>query len=102
MSGPNSPFKAAGTCHPSGLDPKDAEHMSIPYICLFSKEDGAQVPAYEEALKGNKYGEKNIIEHFGDMHHGWMGARAKLDEERNKEEYERGYDMVAAFFRKNL
>jgi dienelactone hydrolase len=76
--------------------------MSIPYICLFSGEDGGQVPAYEEALNGNKCGKENFIEHFGDMHHGWMGARARLGEEKNKKEYERGYDMAGAFFRKNL
>jgi dienelactone hydrolase len=36
------------------------------------------------------------------MHHGWMGARAKLGEEENLKEYERGYNQLAAFFGKHL
>ena len=43
---------------------------------------------YKELLVGE--GKKNVVERYGTMHHGWMGARAKLHEEKNLKEYERG------------
>lgn len=36
------------------------------------------------------------------MHHGFMGARAKLSDPENAKEYERGYNHVAGFFSKYL
>ncbi len=32
------------------------------------------------------------------MFHGWMGARADLEKDDNRAEYERGYKQVADFF----
>jgi hypothetical protein len=36
------------------------------------------------------------------MHHGWMGARAKLHEADNVKEWERGYTQLSAFLTKYL
>ncbi|KAF1997049.1 dienelactone hydrolase [Amniculicola lignicola CBS 123094] len=104
LAGVETPFRAAGTAHPGRLDLKDAEAASIPYICLFSKEDGTPevMEAYGEALKKNAHGEMNVVEKFGDMHHGWMGARVKLEDEAGKREFERGYRMVGEFFSRHL
>ncbi|KAF2734326.1 alpha/beta-hydrolase [Polyplosphaeria fusca] len=96
-------FEAAGTAHPGRLAVDEVKAMKIPYVCLFSKdgEDGTveEVKEYDEALRKN--GHENVIEHFG-MQHGWMGARAKLEEEEGKKEFERGYKLVADFFEKRL
>lgn len=64
--------------------------MKIPYCCLFSKEDGTPeaVEAYTQALMSN--GNDNVVENYSTMHHGWMGARANLQDEGNEKEYERG------------
>ena len=36
------------------------------------------------------------------MFHGWMGARAKLDDENNARKYEKGYKQVAEFIAKYI
>jgi len=46
------------------------------------------VKQYADVLAGEgKIGE---VETYGTMHHGWMGARANLENEDNLKEYERG------------
>ncbi|MCJ1452592.1 hypothetical protein MMC28_002935 [Mycoblastus sanguinarius] len=88
-SGPGTPFKASGTAHPGRLAKEDAEKLTIPYCCLFSKEDGTPelVKEYEEVLRAKKV---NEVETYGSMHHGWMGARANFESEENVKEFERG------------
>lgn len=58
------------------------------------KED---VEKFEKNLKGEKH-----VEIFGDQIHGWMAARADLEDERVKSEYERGYKTLLEFFAKHL
>jgi hypothetical protein len=43
--------------------------------------------AYEEALRKK---EGNVVETYEGMFHGWMGARANLEDEKNAREFERG------------
>ena len=65
---------------------EDAEKISVPHLCLPSNgEPPEMIKAYEEIL-----GENGEVETYPTMHHGWMGARAKLDDEANAREYERG------------
>lgn len=68
---------------------EEAEKLTIPFICLFSKEDGTPelVEEYGRALEKKK---ENVVERYGSMHHGWMGARANLGDGENLREYERG------------
>lgn len=42
---------------------------------------------YWEALEKSK---ENVVEKYGSMHHGWMGARANLEDKENLKEFERG------------
>lgn len=100
-SGSGTDFKAAGTAHPGRLAKEDAEKLTIPFICLFSKEDGTPelVKEYGEALEKSK---ENVVEKYGSMHHGWMGARAKLEDKDNLKEFERGYTQLSKFFAKHL
>ncbi|KAI0895130.1 alpha/beta-hydrolase [Annulohypoxylon nitens] len=94
-------FKASGTAHPSALDAKDAEALNAPHICLASPGEPADLVAqYKEILA--KPGKVGVVETYDTMFHGWMGARAKLEDENNKKEFERGYNQVAEFFRKYL
>ncbi|KAI1207812.1 alpha/beta-hydrolase [Annulohypoxylon truncatum] len=94
-------FKVSGTAHPSRLEAADAEALTVPYICLASPGEPADIVAqYKEILEGP--GKVGVVETYGSMFHGWMGARAKLDDENNKKEYERGYNQVAEFFGKYL
>ena len=69
---------------------EDAENLTIPFICLFSKEDGTPEleKEYWQALEDKS--KENVVEKYGSMHHGWMGARANLEDKDNLKEYERG------------
>lgn len=59
-----------------------------------SKED---VEKWEKGLKVSSQ-----VEWFPDQVHGWMAARADLDDAKVKKEYERGYKLVLDFFHKHL
>lgn len=59
----------------------------IPHIVLASKgEDVDVVKAYAKIFEGKE----GVVETYGTMHHGWMGARANLEDGANLKEYERG------------
>ena len=77
------------TVNHSRLAKEDAEKLTIPFICLFSKEDGTPelMKEYWEALEKSS---ENVVEKYGSMHHGWMGARANLEDKDNLKEFERG------------
>jgi dienelactone hydrolase len=83
-------------------DPKDAENMVIPYVCLLSPDDGPLETrqAYEKAFDNNK--NDTYVETYEDRVHGWMGARCDFKDERAKAEFERGYKKVAEFMNKHL
>jgi dienelactone hydrolase len=77
--------------------------MTIPYICLFSKDEDTPLgQEYGKVLMGNSQARNNVFETYGTMHHGWMGARADLKDEENAKEYVRGYEQAAEFFKKWL
>ncbi|KAI9770083.1 MAG: hypothetical protein M1840_003533 [Geoglossum simile] len=91
-------FACAAIAHPLMLDPGDAEDISIPFLLLASKdEDAEDVQEFSKALKG-----KRVVETFADQIHGWMGGGADLEDQRCREEYERGYGMLVEFFGENL
>jgi dienelactone hydrolase len=81
-------FKASGTAHPGPPNLEDAKAIAIPYLCIFSKDDGnpETIKEYGEILK-SKPG--CVVDH-SHMHHGWMSARANLKDEENVKEFEKG------------
>jgi len=98
ISQSGTPFKAAAECHPAMVDPSEAANIDIPICMLASGDEPAEdVKKFEAALKAPHH-----VETFGDQIHGWMGARADLSVQRNKEEYERGYKTLLEFFGKYL
>ncbi|KAI9827278.1 MAG: hypothetical protein M1832_005416 [Thelocarpon impressellum] len=97
-AGADTPFKAAAGAHPAMIDPADASKITIPLLFLPSKdEDAAAVKAFEAALKV-----PHRVETFADQLHGWMTARADLDDARVKAEYARGYELVLDFFHEHV
>jgi len=71
------------------LETEDAKKIVIPHVVLASNgEDKKIVDEYAEVLVGE--GKKSEVEYYGNMHHGWMGARANLSDAENLKEYERG------------
>lgn len=55
---------------------------------------------YKEIL--SQPGKQGEVETYETMFHGWMGAKADLQNDENVKEYERGYSHVAGFFVKYL
>jgi len=98
---PPTHFKVSGQVHPGMLDVEDAKKVQIPHIVLASNgEDEKVVAQYKEILVGGS--KPHVVDSYMTMHHGWMGTRAKLHDEENLKEYERGYNQIAAFFAKHL
>ncbi|KAI2694763.1 hypothetical protein CBS147372_9602 [Penicillium roqueforti] len=100
-SGADTPFTATGQTHPGRLEKVDAEKLTIPHIVLASKDESADVVnEYSQIISSNEFGGK--VETYSSMWHGWMGARAKLDDEHSCAEYTRGYNQFADFFKNFL
>lgn len=45
------------------------------------------------------WADKNAYRVYPTMHHGWGGARADLEDEENKREFEDVYGRLATFFK---
>lgn len=70
-------------------DGADAKNAVIPHVVLASKEESTDVNAeYKAVFDKSTLG--SYIDIYPTMHHGWMGARANLDDAENKKEYDRG------------
>ncbi|KAF6220729.1 hypothetical protein HO133_003162 [Letharia lupina] len=92
-AGSDTPFVAAVSAHPALVDPKDGPSVTIPYCLLPSMhEDKDKVKAFADAINVEKY-----VETFDDMPHGWMAARADLNDPTAKEGYKRGYETALNF-----
>ncbi|KAI9805028.1 MAG: hypothetical protein M1833_006332 [Piccolia ochrophora] len=97
-SAQNTPFNAAAQVHPAMVDPNDATNTTIPMLLLASGDESVDdVKKFNENLKV-----KCHVETFSDQLHGWMAARADLEDARVKSEYERGYRTVSSFFHEHL
>lgn len=93
-----TPFSAVIEVHPAMVDPNDAKDITIPLCMLASKdEDPEAVKGFKENLKVN-----NHVETFSDQIHGWMAARANLEDQRVADEYRRGYQISLDFFHKHI
>ena len=98
LSQKGTAFNAAANCHPSMIDPADAAGITIPITILASgDEDQELVQKFVQALKVDKYEET-----FKDQCHGFLAARADLEDPRVKEEFERGYGLLLTWFHKYL
>ncbi|KAL3472581.1 hypothetical protein BJX99DRAFT_235210 [Aspergillus californicus] len=101
LSGSDAPFTASGQVHPGRLEKADAERLTIPHIVLASKDEPTgMVEEYSRVIDSSEIGGQ--VETYSSMWHGWMGARANLDDEHNRAEYTRGYAQLAGFFKKYL
>ncbi|KAL3450490.1 hypothetical protein BJX65DRAFT_305328 [Aspergillus insuetus] len=88
-SGVGTPFVASGQAHPGRLEKTDADTITIPHIVLASKDEPADVvEEYSKIISSNGVGGK--VETYSTMWHGWMGARANLEDEHAYAEYTRG------------
>lgn len=79
------------------LDATDSGKVAIPMCVLESEEEKAEdLKVFVDALKVEKH-----IERYNDQLHGWLSARADLEDEDSKG-YERGYKTVLEFLGKHF
>jgi dienelactone hydrolase len=89
---------AAAQAHPAMLDPSDALTITIPFLTIASGDEKEEdVLAFGGNLRGQK-----VVERWGEQRHGFMAARADLEDEAVREGYQRGYKLVSDFFGKYL
>jgi dienelactone hydrolase len=92
LSADASPFVASAQCHPAMLDPEDAKKLTIPHFCLATKdEDPVAVEKFKEAVEANEnIRAKSTVIRWEGTFHGFMAARANLQDKDNLEYYEKG------------
>jgi hypothetical protein len=72
------------------LDANDAHNITIPHIILASKDESQEKIADYKVNLEAKPSLGSEVETYDTMAHGWMGARADLDNEEANREFERG------------
>lgn len=86
--------------------PNDIAKLTIPHMCLASKDEPADEIAEVAHAIDNHLNEeiksKSVVETYDTMHHGWMAARANLEDPENAKEFERGYKQIANFLQEHL
>lgn len=91
-------FKAAVQTSPALIDEADAKNVVVPMMMLLSKDESTtDAQAYEAALTVPKH-----VTTFESQIHGFMSARADLEDETVKKEYEQGYLLALNWFREHL
>ena len=81
---PGTAIQASAQGHPSRLSAEDAKGLKTPHLILASKDESAEdVSAFDKVQK--PLGSETHT--YPTMHHGWMGARAKLDDDDNAKEF---------------
>ena len=108
-SGPETPFSTCVQLHPGFAPPDVAAKISIPTLVLLSKDevDEEDRAPFEEALGKSidhpvEVKDRTRIVTFGDMEHGWMSARANLEDKKVREGYGRGYEIVIEWLQKHI
>ncbi|KAK6516153.1 hypothetical protein TWF506_006065 [Arthrobotrys conoides] len=98
MSRKDTPYLASGQAHPSFIANEDPELITIPHICLASKdEDPEKIAIYKIVL-----GERGHVDTYPENIHGWMGIKADLEDPEKKRSFNKGYQEVSDFFRRYL
>ncbi|KAA8900013.1 dienelactone hydrolase [Sphaerosporella brunnea] len=104
LSQEGTPFAASAQCHPAFLDPEDGKKLTIPHLCIASKdEDPVAVQKFKEVVEANeKIRDKSEVVRWEGIFHGFMAARANLKDRENFVYYEKGYKKVVHFLKEAL
>lgn len=98
VSQANTPFKSAVAAHPAMVDANDAPDITIPILLLPSSgEDKNDVGSYEKALKV-----KHEVEWYDDQVHGFLAARANLEDPKVVAAYEKGYQKIISWYHETI
>lgn len=90
LSTEGTPFSASVQCHPAMLDPADAEKLTIPHLCIATKDEDAEATKNFEAKIPSSLKEKSKVVRWEETFHGVMAARSNLKDKSNYEYYQKG------------
>ncbi|KAJ6519444.1 Alpha/Beta hydrolase protein [Mycena sanguinolenta] len=102
-AGESTPLEAVSIIHPAMLSVDDAEKLTVPLAIYISKDEPVdEFIKIVDVLAKKPFATKNDNKYYAGMHHGWAAARADLNVQANKEEFENVYTRLAEFFSKTL
>lgn len=93
-------FDAVAALHPAMLSAADAKNLLVPVAVFPSKDE--PVDEYKkivEEINAKPFASKNVYRLYPEMHHGWAGARADLDNENNLRDFKDVYGRLATFYK---
>ncbi|KAL9097389.1 MAG: hypothetical protein Q9165_000284 [Trypethelium subeluteriae] len=103
------PFATCVHLHPGFPSPEVAAKIAVPVLVLNSRDEIGEEerPPFEEALgqdvgDGKEIKDRSRILTFEAMEHGWMSARANLEDESVRQGYERGYEIVREWLQEHF
>ncbi|KAF8540085.1 hypothetical protein BDD12DRAFT_917176 [Trichophaea hybrida] len=105
LSGEGTEFVASAQIHPAMLDPEDGGRIVVPHFCLATRdEDKDVVEAFKARVQGKEgvVGEKSLVMRWEGTFHGFMAARADLEDKENLEYYEKGYKKLVHWLKEVL
>lgn len=101
LDGSSTPiFDAVAALHPAFLNAADGKELQVPVAIYASRDES--VEEFKKIIDevGNKpWASKNAYRVYSNMHHGWGGARADLDNEENKAAFTDVYGRLATFYK---
>eukprot|EP01120_Amphizonella_sp_Union-15-10_P002510 TRINITY_DN1277_c0_g2_i1.p1 TRINITY_DN1277_c0_g2~~TRINITY_DN1277_c0_g2_i1.p1 ORF type:complete len:265 (+),score=54.82 TRINITY_DN1277_c0_g2_i1:69-797(+) len=95
------PVSAIAIIHPSFCQPEDANNINCPVIVIPSKDEPDFTP-FMENLKKKPFADKCEHHRFGDVPHGWCGARGDYKNEVHVKRATEVITLVANYFKRNV
>ena len=102
--GKDTPYSAAVFIHPSLIVPEDAKSLTVP-IALFTtiEEDNDAMKTFHSNVQANPTTSSTFVSnHYGDITHGFAGARANFDDPKHVERFKDVYERTAKFLVQHL
>ena len=94
------PFRCAASCHPAMVEAADAAALRVPFALLASGDEARdEVTAWEKRAAG---GPACLVRWWPEARHGFMAARADLEDEAVRRDYAAGYGVLLEWFREHL
>jgi len=98
-----TPLDAVALVHPAMLNANDAAKLTIPLAMYISKDESVEeYNKINDIISKKPFASKSDSKIYTNMFHGFAAARANLENEENKKEFEDVYGKLVAFFGTNL
>jgi len=98
-----TPLDAVAMVHPAMLSADDANKLTIPLAMYITKDEPiAEYNKINDIIAKKPFASKNDSKNYENMFHGFAAARANLENEDNKKEFEDVYKKLVTYFGNTL